>query len=156
MRPVLVERELTSEGVGQRVARGRGRSVTVNLAESPLAWLHARGHLTTREFAAAEQLRRDFEAAQLAPSISMNWDPVRVKSGYFSGLTGSERQVAAKRRFDEAAQAAGKGLSDILWRVVCAGETLPDAEKTLAWPVRSGKLVLKLALERVADYYRMP
>jgi hypothetical protein len=155
MRPVLVERELTSEGVGARVPGRAKRAVTVNLAESPLSWLHARGHLTDREFAAGEQLRRDFEAAQLAPSITMNWDPVRVKSGHFSGLTASERQLAAKCRFDEACVAAGKGLSDILWRVVCAGETLPDAEKKLAWPVRSGKLVLKLALERVADYYRL-
>ena len=80
MRPVLVERELTSEGAGPRAARAAGRSVTVNLAESPLTWLHARGHLTDRECAAGEQLRRDFEAAQLAPSITMNWNPVRIKS----------------------------------------------------------------------------
>jgi hypothetical protein len=85
----------------------------------------------------------------------MSWDPVRVKSGQFSGLNASERQLAAKHRFDEAVQAAGKGLADILWRVVCAGETLPDAEKAMDWPVRSGKLVLRLALERVADYYRL-
>jgi hypothetical protein len=32
---------------------------------------------------------------------------------------------------------------------------LPDAEKAMDWPVRSGKLVLRLALERVADYYRL-
>ena len=34
---------------------------------------------------------------------------------------------------------AGKDLSDILWRVVCAGESLANAERALAWPVRSGK-----------------
>jgi len=50
---------------------------------------------------------------------------------------------------------AGKGLSDILWRVVCACESVPDAEKALEWPARSGKLVLKLALDRVADFYRL-
>lgn len=155
MRPVLVERELTSEGVGTRAATRGGRGITVNLAESPLGWLHARGHLTDREFAAGEQLRRDYETAQLSPSITMNWDPVRVKSSNNSGLTAGERQLAAKRRFDEATQAAGKGLCDVLWRVVCAGETLPDAEKDMGWPVRSGKLVLKLALDRIADYYRM-
>jgi len=42
-----------------------------------------------------------------------------------------------------------------LWRVVCSGETLPVAEKALQWPARSGKLVLKLALDRVADFYRI-
>ena len=50
---------------------------------------------------------------------------------------------------------AGSGLADILWRVVCAGESLPAAEKGLSWPVRSGKLVLSLALDRVADFYRI-
>jgi hypothetical protein len=43
----------------------------------------------------------------------------------------------------------------VLWRVVCAGEGLPEAERALAWPVRSGKLVLKLALDRVAGFYRI-
>jgi len=39
--------------------------------------------------------------------------------------------------------------------VVCAGESLPMAEKSLAWPARSGKLVLRLALDRVAEFYRI-
>ena len=33
------------------------------------------------------------------------------------------------------------------------GEGLPARRKALAWPARSGKLVLKLALDRVADFY---
>jgi len=65
-------------------------------------------------------------------------------------------QIAAKRRFDAAIAAAGPGLSDVLWRVVCAGEGLPDAERALGWPARAGKLVLCLALDRVADHYRLP
>ncbi|MDE1915126.1 MAG: hypothetical protein KGJ57_06850 [Sphingomonadales bacterium] len=156
MRRELVERNVDGEGEKRSSTRGPRRTVTVNLAESPLTWLHARGHLSDRELAAGEQLRRDYEAAQLSPGITMRWEPVRIKGGHFSGLNASERQIAAKRRFDEAVGAAGKGLGDILWRVVCAGETLPEAEKGLAWPVRSGKLVLKLALERVADYHRLP
>jgi hypothetical protein len=69
-------------------------------------------------------------------------------------LSPTERQISARARFDGAIEAAGKGLADVLWRVACAGETLRIAEKALAWPARSGKLVLKLALERVADFYR--
>lgn len=152
----LVERELTSEGpAGRAPATGR-RSVTVNLAESPLSWLHARGHLSDVQFAAGEALRRDWEAAQLSPGVTMRWDPVRVQGGPADRtLHASERQIAARQRFDGAVEAAGPGLSDVLWRVVCAGETLPDAEKALAWPVRSGKLVLRLALDRVAGFYRI-
>lgn len=153
---ILAERELTPEGPRSRpgVAAGR-RSVTVNLAESPIAWLHARGHLEDRLFDAGERLRADYERAQLAPSVTMRWDPVRAKTTGDTDLTPGEKQIAAKARFDGALAAAGKGLDDVLWRVVCACESLPDAERALAWPARSGKLVLRLALERVADFYRI-
>lgn len=156
MTRILVERELTSEGPGRRPARRGGRSATVNLAESPLTWLHARGHLSDRQFDAGERLRADWETAQLAPQITMRWNPVRVDGGgRGDGLTPGERQIAAKARFDGAVAAAGPGLADILWRVVCAGDALPDAERALAWPARSGKLVLGLALDRVAGFYRV-
>lgn len=155
MQQILEERELSPEGPVDRPARRGGRSVTVNLAESPMTWLHSRGHLTDRQFCAGERLRADWERAQLAPSVTMRWDPVRVQGGGEAGLTPGERQIAAKARFDGAAAAAGPGLSDILWRVICAGEALPQAERALAWPTRSGKLVLKLALDRVAEFYRI-
>ena len=156
MKQHLVERELTEEG--PRRSGGvekRRRSVTVNLAESPLTWLHARGHLDDRLYDAGERLRADYERAQLPPSITMCWDPVRVKGSGEAGLSPTERQISARERLDGAIAAAGSGLADILWRVVCAGEGLPIAEKALDWPARSGKLVLKIALERVADYYRI-
>jgi len=163
MPSTYAERELTSEGPmrrdsGAAARRGR-RTVTVNLAESPLTWLHARGHLDDRQNDAGERLRADFERAQLAPSITMRWGALG-DSGGRSGrgaadLTPGERQLAAKARFDGAVAAAGPGLADVLWRVVCAGESLPVAEKSLAWPARSGKLVLRLALDRVAQFYRI-
>lgn len=156
MRQKIVEREFTPAGPLRNGAKRKGRTVAVNIAESPLSWLHARGHLDDRLFAAGEQLRSDYERAQLAPSVTMRWDPVRVKGGPDAGLSPTERQLAAKARFDGALAAAGSGLSDILWRVVCAGEGVPDAERALAWPARSGKLVLRLALDRVADFYRVP
>jgi hypothetical protein len=156
MRRRLAERELTEEGpVRGSGARGKRRTVTVNLAESPLSWLHARGHLDDRLFDAGNRLRDDYERAQLSASVTMRWEPVRVKSTGELGLNATERQFAAKDRFHGALREAGNGLQDILWRVVCAGESLSHAEKELGWPVRSGKLVLKLALDRVADFYRI-
>lgn len=151
----LAERELTSEGPSRRPGRLGRRSVTVNLAESPLTWLHARGHLSDRQFDAGERLRADWERAQLAPAVTMRWDPVQIKGSGDRGLNPTQRQIAAKARFDGAAAAAGPGLADVLWRVACAGEPLPEAERALAWPARSGKLVLKLALDRVAEFYRL-
>jgi hypothetical protein len=63
--------------------------------------------------------------------------------------------LSAKLRFDHAVEAVGPGLSEVLWRVVCAGEGMRDAERALGWPARAGKLVLGLALDRLARYYRI-
>lgn len=153
MRRQLVERELMEVGPKRGGSVwGKRRTVTVNIGESPL---HARGHLDDRLFDAGERLMADYERAQLSPSVTMRWDPVRVDGGGGAGLTPTERQLSAKERFDGAMAEAGGGLNDILWRVVCACDGLPEAERDLGWPARSGKLVLKLALDRVADFYRI-
>lgn len=134
------------------------RSVTVNAAESPLGWLLARGHISRQHYDAGEQLRFDWERAQLAPRVTMRWDPAPVaksRGGASAALQPAESQMHARKRFDDAINAAGPGLSDILWRVVCAGEGMRDAETALGWPARAGKLVLTMALDRVADYYRL-
>jgi hypothetical protein len=140
------------------VRRQPARSVTVNLAESPLGWLYARGIVTRVQFDAGERLRCDWERAQLAPRVTMDWNaaPVaRGRGGSSPGADISAPQIDARRRFDEAIAAAGPGLSDILWRIVCAGEGMRQAESALGWPARSGKLVLTLALDRIAAYYRI-
>ncbi len=134
---------------------GRTRSVTVNIAESPLGWLAARGLVDARQVEAGERLRGDYETAQIAATTTMRWGVVRVDGGGGDRLDPGLAQVAAKRRFDGAIAAVGPGLSDIAWRVVCAGEGLPIAEKGLGWPTRSGRLVLTLALDRLADHYQL-
>lgn len=137
---------------------GKRRLARVNLDESPLSWLFARDLISARQFDAGEALRRDYEAAAMAPSITMGWERLatgRVDGGGVSDLTQSERQLAARGRFDGAMAALGSGLSDIAWRVLCAGEAIGAAEKGLGWPSRSAKLVLTLALDRLADYYRV-
>ena len=157
---LLVERAIDSGEArksGGRFSRPV-RSVTINLAESPLGWLFARRHISQRLFDAGERLRTDWERAQLAPRVTMAWDsaPVSQKRGGPSSAPDlSGTPLDAKRRFEAAIAAAGPGLSDILWRVVCAGEGMRDAESALGWPARAGKLVLTLALERVADFYRI-
>lgn len=138
---------------GQRRAR---RTVTINRAESPLGWLAARGLVDARQVEAGERLRRDYEIAGLAPNITMRWDAIRVDGGLGCGGDPALAHLAAKRRFDTAIADVGKGLSDILWRVICAGESVPAAERALGWPGRAGRLVLGFALDRLADHYRLP
>jgi hypothetical protein len=129
------------------------RHVTVNLAESPLAWLVRRDMVSHTQFEASERLRHDFMLAGQAPRITMRWDPAPVSRSGGQALDPTMAQIAARQRFEAAVTAAGPGLSDILWRVVCLGEGLETAEKALAWPSRAGKLVLKLALDRLVAHY---
>lgn len=154
-------RLLAERAIDDGIASGHrsGRSVTVNMTESPLGWLFARGLLSQRQYDAGERLRGDWERAQLAPRVTMAWDAAPVARGRGGSaaepdLTGA--QIDARRRFDDAITNAGPGLADILWRVVCAGEGMRDAETALGWPARAGKLVLTFALDRVAAYYRIP
>ena len=155
----LVERAVPNpDYLGGKAKRPR-RTVTVNLAESPLAWLHTYGHLTDRQFLAGEKLRGDFEQGGLAPRVTMSWEHMPIARGKRSAPSPSnptDRMLNAKQRFDGGVAALGRDLSDIAWRVICAGEAMPTAEKSLGWPARSGKLVLRIALDRLADYYRLP
>ena len=106
MKPMLREVELTNAGPARHAPRRGQRAVTVNLAESPLTWLHARGHLSDGQLAAGECLRRDWEWAELAPGVTMRWDAVRVHGGGERGLNPTERQISARQRFDGAIAAA--------------------------------------------------
>lgn len=137
---------------------GRRLRVTVNLGESPLGWLHARGKLSERHYVAGDLLRRDWEKAGLGPCVTMRWDaaPPGARRQPPRAPDPTLAQLSARERFDGALRAAGPGLADILWRVACAGEGLAAAEKALGWPSRAGKLVLTLALDRVAHWYRVP
>lgn len=155
----LAERRIENGVIGRRAPGARsGRSVTVNLAESPLSWLAARGHVSARQLDAGERLRTDYETAALGPRVTMRWDAAPAAGGRRAApepIDPTLAGIAAKRRFDAAIAAVGPGLSDILWRVACAGEGLGAAERALGWPTRAAKLVLGLALDRLADHYRI-
>ena len=149
---LLVERPLPQDALSP-TGKPR-RSVTVNALESPLGWLRARGLVDQRQFDAGERLRADWTMAELGPRVTMRWDPTPAGSrGPGGSIDPTLAGIAAKRRFEGAIEAAGKGLGDVLWRVVCAGEGLEAAEAALGWPKRAGKLVLLMALDRVADYH---
>lgn len=131
------------------------RHVTVNVAESPVAWLASRGLLTSAQRLAGERLRADYERAGLGARVTMRWDaapPGKSRDGT-RAADASLARIDAHRRFHAALDAAGPGLADICWRVICAGEGIGSAEKGLGWPARSGKLVLGLALDRLARFY---
>jgi Domain of unknown function (DUF6456) len=135
-----------------------GAVVDVNLAESPLGWLKRRALIDERQWLAGERLRADFYLCQQPARTTMSWDapPMgKTARGPAEHLDPTLVQIGAKQRFGAAMGAAGPGLCDVLWRVVCAGEGIETAEKAMGWPARAGKLVLTLGLDRVASYYRL-
>ncbi len=141
------------------------QQVRVNDGESPLAWLATRNDpdgrpiLTQAMFDAGERLRNDFELGQMGARVTASWE-ASIASGASgrsgvsnSGLTASEAALAARQRVWKALQSAGPGLSSILLEVCCLASGLETAERHLKWPKRSAKLVLVLALDRLADHY---
>lgn len=161
---LMVERALVArDAVDRRVCGARGRAgpvrtVSVNLAESPLGWLKAHGHVDARQYEAGERLRGEWERAQLGPRVTMRWDAAPVERSARGAPGVPDRgngALAAKLRFEAAVDAVGPGLSDVLWRVVCVGDGMREAETALGWPARAGKLVLCLALDRLAAHYRI-
>jgi hypothetical protein len=56
------------------------RHVTVNVAESPLAWLAARGMVSDAHYRAGERLRTDYERAGLAGRVTMRWPRWRAST----------------------------------------------------------------------------
>jgi hypothetical protein len=144
----------------RRLERGTAtKAASVNLAESPLSWLMRRRMITARQFEAGERLRADFLMAGSAPRTTMNWDGVGGGGTRGAPAQPSDpgaAQLSARQRFEQAAEAAGSGLTSVLWRVICMGEGLETTERALGWPARAGKVVLGLALDRLAEHYRLP
>jgi hypothetical protein len=156
-RPGVIDGETTIDepGVGPVVFKS-------NLGESPLAWLarrrdgKGRPWLTPVEAAAGERLREDFHRAGTVGRLTMNWDAgPRVDGGGGPRLEPAERARSAKDRIAAALEAAGPGLREILEHVCLAGTALQAAERSLGLPRRAGKMVLKLALQRLVVHYRM-
>ena len=142
---------------------GKAEAVEVNLGESPLGWLarrkdaNGKPFLTPEEFDAGEKLRCDFEAAQLGPSIAQDWRKFLTPGDRFSGtpVPGAPGQGAmmARDRVMKALAELGPGLADVAMRTCCFLEGLEACERRMGWSARSGKVVLKLALQRLAEHY---
>lgn len=144
---------------------GGTESRQVNLGETPIGWLARRRgpdgkpFLGVEEIDAAERLRTDFEAAQIGPSVAQDWRKFLTPGDRFSGtpVAGSpgDGAMMARDRVMKALTELGPGLSDVALRTCCFLEGLETCERRMGWSARSGKVVLKLALQRLADHYGM-
>ncbi|PHS28898.1 MAG: hypothetical protein COA85_02950 [Robiginitomaculum sp.] len=142
---------------------GRIYSAQKNSAVSPLAWLRRHGgkdklpFLTAPEFAAAEQFSNDYYRSSLSQKLCADWD-APSRGGAAQGprnavLDAADNALAAKERFMGALGALGPGLDDLVFCLCIREIGLEAIEKARKWPKRTAKVVLKLALERLARHY---
>ena len=85
--------------------------------------------------------------AALAPSGKMR------RGAPSSAADLRDEVIAAKERVMRAIEAVGPELAGVLIDICCELKGLEDAEKSHGWPQRAGKVVLQLALNRLARHY---
>lgn len=135
----------------------------IDLDESPLGWLARRRDkagkpiLDANQLMAGERLRMDFTRGQMMPRMSVDLTAARTGGGR-SGRAGamadlSDSALGARDRVNAALGAVGPELSGLLVDVCCFLKGLELVERERGWPARSAKVVLLIALSRLADHY---
>lgn len=154
-------------------ARGddAARRARFSLVESPVSVLARRREKDGRRFLepelvqAAERLREDFELAQMAGRGNFGWDkflsvvpvspgaPAEPVIDASAALNATGAPAVARTRVEAALTDLGPGLADVALRVCCHLEGLEVCEKRMGWAARSGKIVLRIALQRLRRHY---
>jgi hypothetical protein len=131
--------------------------------ESPLARLRRRRDTTGQpliseaQYMAGERLRADFTRARMTPRITMDWSGAVARGGRGARRGGPasllDDALAARARVEQALRATGPALDSVLLDVCCFLVGLEDVERARRWPRRSAKVVLQIALDRLAAHY---
>jgi len=148
----------------ERDVNGVYRPVTVNEAESPLGWLRSRKDRNGKpligdaQYEAGERLRSDYWFAHMSPRVTANWSALapaeRSRRGAPSNAAALRDEVlAAKERVMRVLMAVGPEISGVLVDICCELKGLEEAKKANGWPQRAGKVVLQIALTRLAKHY---
>jgi hypothetical protein len=133
--------------------------VIVNDSESPLAWLarrkgrDGRAMIGPEQFIAGERLRADFTRGHLTPRVTSSWSGIGRTKGTGGGGEMTDLIVASRQRVRLALEACGPEFAGLLLDVCCFLRGLEDVERERGWPSRSAKVVLQLALDRLARHY---
>ncbi len=158
----MAEAQASFQPQAQTMPNDRARRIRYCAAESPLVALARRRDRDGKPFldetlvSAGERLREDFELAQIGPQVAQNWDRFLTGGGrgsFDSESHGGRGSSNAKDRVARALSDLGPGLSDVALRCCCYLEGLELAEKRMGWSARSGKIVLRIALQRLKRHY---
>ena len=137
-----------------------GLGTKIDESESPLIWLarrkgtDGRSLIEPHQFQAGERLRADFTRALMMPQTTTNWHaPLSGRNRDQTAGQITEWVVSARQRVRHALDAVGPEFSGLLLDVCCFLKKLDLVERERQWPARSAKVVLQLALERLARHY---
>lgn len=134
-----------------------GNRVLVNRDESALARLarmkkpDGTPFLDAAQVNAGERLAAEIMRAGMVPGITMRWDA--------TGATGEARlnptdlMVASRQRVEAALDALGQEFAGLLLDVLAFAKGIEQIESERHWPPRSGKIIVGLALARLALHY---
>ena len=127
--------------------------------ESPLSMLARRRDkdgtlfLTPEMVRAGERLREEYELASMGGVPEGGWEVLLM--GRAVSDTGQRGVTGALARLSAALSDLGPGLGDVVLRVCCQLEGLEVVEKRMGWAARSGKIVLRIGLQRLARHFEL-
>jgi hypothetical protein len=155
--------EGAASGVGTLIGGPDDKPIMARMAsqESPVVALSRRKDREGNPFLsptmvrAAERLREDYELAQVGQirghKPTPDWQDVLALIETYKQIDTTGKGAAPQVR--AALAFLGPGLSEVALRCCCLLEGLEITEKHMGWAARSGKVVLRIALQRLVLHY---
>ncbi len=140
-------------------AADKPKSSSAGPQETPLAILARRRDKSGKAFlsrelvASGQLLWEDFEVGRLMPCDNGTWDQCLLDAAPEAALSKDPRQREAVAHVAAALRELGPGLGDVALKCCCYLEGLEVTEQSLGWSARSGKIVPRIALQRLKRHY---
>ena len=108
-------------------------------------------YLSPNHVVAGQIFREDYEVSNLLNARHAK----KTKTGLEQkDVVGEAFCLGASERFELANKMLGPIMSDVVIRCCCHFQGLGKIERHLGWSARSGKVVLRIALTQLAEFYR--
>lgn len=149
----IIDRPLMDADGDVRIARGHDADRLLRRL-SLLRDGDGRTWLGREELTAAARIKADWERAEIGLVRGSDWSAPPNGSSARGGMDGAlAGHCDARRRVSDALAKLAPPLRGVIERICLREEGLEALERAEAWPTRSGKLALKLALAQLAADY---
>lgn len=157
LRGLMAAEENQARGFAEGQARFVGATPAsaarrMAMTDSPLVALSRRRDkdgapfLSRELMGAGERLREDFELAQMGETGHVDWL-------HWLAEGAPAAQNGPKARLAAALNDLGEGLGEVALRCCCLLEGMEAVEAGMCWSARSGKIVLRIALQQLKQHY---